>query len=258
METFQLTRKEMANLLLALQKENDLSPVGVLKEAWLKRHPDLTENEVASAFMATQLPSIFEKLIKAGKREITLSINDIVSLGNQIEHTTFSLTAVQNWVKRDAKDIIGSPEYGKKYSLDQAAILFIVDDLKTVLDFTSIRQLLKMLFNNPEDRKDDLIFPLDFYLAYANIFEDLDPDGDQMIEAEEVDPTLALIKKEKTLEALIEKRARQYADQLEMLTDKQKNLLVNVLVVATLTIQLSFLQSLARRYTSTTLFLLNQ
>jgi hypothetical protein len=255
MEMFQLTRKEMADLLLSLQGENNLSPVAVLKEAWFKRHPD--KNEATNASMATQLPAIFEKLIKAGKKGITLSLNDIVSLGNQIEHTTFSLAAVQNWVKRDAKDIIGSPENGRKYSLDQAAILFIVDDLKTVLDFASIRQLLKMLFNDPEDRKDDLIFPLDFYRAYASIFEDLDPDGDQMIEAEEVDPSLALIKKEKTLEALIEKRAKQYVDQLP-LTDKQKQLLSNVLVVSILTIQVSFLESLARRYTSTTLFLLNQ
>ena len=37
---------------------------------------------------------------------------------------------MQNWVKRDIKEMIGSPQKGKKYSIEQAALLFIVEDLK--------------------------------------------------------------------------------------------------------------------------------
>ena len=36
---------------------------------------------------------------------------------------------MQNWVKRDIKEMIGSPQK-KKYSIEQAALLFIVEDLK--------------------------------------------------------------------------------------------------------------------------------
>jgi len=178
-------------------------------------------------------------------------------LGSQIEHSEFKLTAVQNWAKRDAKEIIGSPDEGKKYSAYQAAILFIIGDLKTVLDFTAIKNLLQKLFHKNGDYKDDVINPLDLYLAYSTIFEDLDPDGDQMIEAEDVDPSLARIQKEKTLEALIEKKAKEYVESrenLKNLKDEEKELVQNTIAVTTLTIQISFLQSLAKRYTNLALF----
>lgn len=254
METFKLTRNEMGRLLLALKGDGPESPIEVLKKAWFNRHTHLSEQEAINAFMSTLLPPIFEKIIKSGKSYSSLSINDIVALGTQIEHTEFKLTAVQNWAKRDAKDIIGPPDEGKKYSVYQAATLFVIDDLKTVLDFAAIKKLLQQLFHKNGDYTDDVINPLDLYLAYSSIFEDLDPDGDQMIEAEDVDPTLAQIKKEKTLEALIEKRAKMFVDSLENLTDAQKNLVQNTIAVTTLTIQISFLQSVAKRYTNRALF----
>ncbi|MGG3560555.1 DUF1836 domain-containing protein [Neobacillus rhizosphaerae] len=253
METFKLTRKEMANLLLALRDEEN--PVQILKEAWNKRHPNLTEQEAVNAFLSTQLSPIFEKIIKSGKVQGTFSINEIVALGSQIEHSEFKLTAVQNWAKRDAKEIIGAPDGGKKYSVYQAAMLFIIDDLKTVLDFTAIKNLLLKLFKQNGDYSDDVINPLDLYFAYSSIFEDLDPDGDQLMEAEDVDPSLAKIQKERTLEALIEKRAREYVDtHIEGLNEAQKKLVQNTIAVTVLTIQISFLQSVAKRYTNLALF----
>lgn len=258
MQTFQLTRKEMANLLLSLEGDNQESPISVLKEAWIKRHTDLSESEAAQAFMTTKLPTIFETLIKNPKKEAALSITEIVALGNQIEQMDLSLTAVQNWVKRDAKEIIGPPEKGKKYSIYQASLLFIIEDLKNALDFKSIKQLLKLIFNAPIVRTDDLIPPLSLFLAYGSIFEDLDPDGDQIMEAAEVDPILALTKKEKTLETLIENRAAQIVNSFEGLTSEQKQCVQNTIVILTLTIQMSYLKSLAKRYTNSTLLFLNK
>jgi len=254
METFKLTRKEMAKLLFSLKEDGLESPVQILKDGWFKRHSQLTKEEAVNAFMSTSLPPIFEKIIKSGKGQGTFSINEIVELGSQIEHSEFKLTAVQNWAKRDAKEIIGSPDEGKKYSAYQAAILFIIGDLKTVLDFTAIKNLLQKLFHKNGDNKVDVINPLDLYLAYSTIFEDLDPDGDQMIEAEDVDPGLARIQKEKTLEALIEKKAKEYVENLKNLKDEEKKLVQNTIAVTTLTIQISFLQSLAKRYTNLALF----
>jgi hypothetical protein len=254
METFKLTRKEMAKLLAALKGDETESPIKILKDAWNKRHPNLTEKEAMTAFMSTQLSPIFEKIIKSGKVQGSFSLNEIVALGEQIEHSEFKITAVQNWAKRDAKEIIGSPDEGKKYSVYQAAMLFIIDDLKTVLDFTAIKNLLLKLFKKNGDYTDDVINPLDLYLAYSSIFEELDPDGDQMMEAEDVDPGLAKIQKEKTLEALIEKRAREYVDTLEGRSEEEKMLVQHTISVTILTIQISYLQSVAKKYTNLALF----
>jgi hypothetical protein len=258
MEAFQLTRKEMATLLKALKGENaNRNCADILKEAWFKRYKNLSEKDATKAFMSTSLPTIFETLIKKQDKEAALSLNEIVLLGNQIEHTDLSLSTVQNWVKRDAKDLIGSPAMGKKYSIDQATILFIIDDLKNVLDFNSIRPVLNLMFRDPANPNDDLIDPITIFSAYSSIFEDLDPDGDQMIEAEEVDPQLAIVNKEKTLEVLIEKRATEFVNTIEGLTDEQKQIVQNTIVMLTLTIQISFLKSLAKTYANTNIFLLN-
>ena len=50
--------------------------------------------------LQTVLAPIFEKVIKYDKTEIAFSLNEIVALGNQIENTNFTTTAVQNWVKK--------------------------------------------------------------------------------------------------------------------------------------------------------------
>src|SRR5581483_9440841 len=112
-------------------------------------------------------------LVKTEELDIGFSLNEIGALGNQIEHTSFSVTALQNWVKRDLKDMIGAPQRGKKYSIEQAALLFIVEDLKTALDFDSIRKLLSLIVNDPSDRDDDLISPIRLYAAYSSLFEAL-------------------------------------------------------------------------------------
>ncbi|MFD1906360.1 DUF1836 domain-containing protein [Paenibacillus rhizoplanae] len=76
-------------------------------------------------------------------------------------------------MKRDFKEYLGSPREGKKYSINQAAILFIIDDLKAALDFESIRQLFRMLFLAPERDDDDLVEPAQLYHGYAELFEEI-------------------------------------------------------------------------------------
>lgn len=166
METFHLTRNEMATLLLSLRGWNTKKPLGILQEAWAKSHKkDIESGQSVTAFITTALSPIFEKLIKIEDTDVGFSLNEIVALGNQIENTSFSVTAMQNWVKRDIKEMIGSPQKGKKYSIEQAALLFIVEDLKTALDFESIRKLLRLIVNDPADRSDDLINPVHLYGA---------------------------------------------------------------------------------------------
>ncbi|MCA0989103.1 DUF1836 domain-containing protein [Guptibacillus algicola] len=165
MKGYYLTRMEMGNILQCIR--NQENPQEILIKAWERTGSKREFND------DNNLPPIFQKLLKAEEKAMGLSINEIVSLGNQIEYASFRSTAVQNWVKRDIKDWIGSPQHGKKYSVEQAAILFIVEDLKNTHDFESIRLLLKFAFNNPADRNDDLINPLVFYHAYACLFEEV-------------------------------------------------------------------------------------
>ncbi|WP_261130024.1 DUF1836 domain-containing protein [Bacillus sp. Marseille-Q3570] len=248
MPSFKLTRKQMAKLLLSLHPEQDQTTLDVLKKAWLETNGQskgFDENGIPES----SLPAIFEKIIKGPKQDKGFSINEIVSLGNQIEYSSFSTSAVQNWVKRDVRNLIGSPQKGKKYSLEQAAILFIVEDLKSTLDFLSIRNLLTLIFNNIEDRHDDLIDPLDFYYTYAAIFEELDLNNDQVVDVD------FRVKNGTKAETLIFKKAENKIQYLENLDSKEQSIVKNGLVIATLSIQTSYFQTVSRQFLNKTLFI---
>ncbi len=110
----------MATLLLSLRGWNTKKPLGILQEAWAKSHKkDIESGQSVTAFITTALSPIFEKLIKIDDTDVGFSLNEIVALGNQIENTSFSVTAMQNWVKRDIKEMIGSPQKGKNIQLNK-------------------------------------------------------------------------------------------------------------------------------------------
>lgn len=158
----QLTRKQMSKLLFSLKGDYS-SPLKILNEA---AGPDLNEK---------YLPPFLKKFERKRKEtEFGLSTNEIVLLANLCELTSLKSTSVQNWIKRDVKELIGTPELGKKYSIEQAAILLIVRDLKAVFDFETIRKALTVVFNTLSDRTDDLISPITFYHTYASILEEMD------------------------------------------------------------------------------------
>lgn len=256
METFYVTRKEMASLLLALKGKTDKTPLATLQEAWMKSHKsEIEHGKSLAAFKATSLPPIFEKIIKSNLQDAGFSLNDIVSLGNQIEYTNFSITSIQNWVKRDIKEMLGGPRHGKKYSIDQTAILFLVDDLKTSLDFESIRKLLALIFNQPDDDSDDLISPTDLYFAYSSIFEELDRNNDQILDIQGHEAGRR--NHDHMLEGLIQRKAEQYVQTLSGLTEQQQEALGNTLVIAMVSVQTAYFQSMAKRFLNATLFLQN-
>lgn len=158
MEPFKLTRLEMAKLMYSLKGQLDISPLAiVLKSA------DMTVDEAEHHIKIPEFIIRYER--KKQKTEHGLSTNEIVELGNLCELTSLKSTAIQNWIKRDIKDLMGHPELGKKYSIDQAVILLIVRDLKSVYDFETIRPILKMIFNTITDRSDDIVSPLRFMKA---------------------------------------------------------------------------------------------
>ncbi|MCP1305729.1 DUF1836 domain-containing protein [Paenibacillus tyrfis] len=254
METFYLTRKQMAGLLMSLAGKTDRTPLATLQEAWAKSHRlDMEHGKTLGAFVSTSLPPIFEKLIKMKQTSEGFSLTDIVALGNQIEYAQYSVTSVQNWVKRDFKSLIPSPRLGKKYSLDQTAILFIIDDLKATLDFESIRKLLTLVFNRPDDDADDVVSPLRLYAAYSSIFEELDQNNDQVLDLSGHDSGLR--NHDHMLEHLIKQKADEYAGAVEGLSDGQKELLSHTIFIAMVSVQTSYFQSLAKRYLNATLFL---
>ncbi|MFF2483566.1 DUF1836 domain-containing protein [Paenibacillus sp. NPDC058071] len=252
MESFTLTRKEMAQLLLALHGSNDEKPLVVLQRAWKKAHRDACEaGSTLPAFLSTSLPPVLEKLIK-GNVVKGFSLQEISALGQLIEYSHMSITSMQNWVKRDFKAYF-CPKVGKKYSLNQAALLFVIDDLKSNLDFDSIRKLFDIVFNRPEDDCDDLIGPLELYATYSAMFEELDANNDQLLD------TVGHVKGVRNQDALTENAVREsaakFAERVPYLADGQAEALRNVLMIAAISIQTSYFHSLARRYCNATLFL---
>lgn len=229
-----LSRRQMARLLTILNGQKDEPLLTILKEAWTEHQK---QGKNSPTFTDTELPVMLEKLIKKNGKEISgFSINEIVALGNLLFYTNLSQGAVQNWVKRDVKELIGSPMAGKKYTVSQAATLFIVEDLKHCLDFESIRHVLKLVFNNPEDRSDDLIDPVDFYSAYAEIVESLQyvrfPDGARL---------------NLQIQGWIEQEAKTMAGALSGLSDEQKSRVQHVLAIAAFAAQTAYFQYAAKQ-----------
>ncbi|EPE61468.1 hypothetical protein L479_02159 [Exiguobacterium sp. S17] len=104
-----------------------------------------------------------------------LSINQIVALANTLTGEHLSATTIQNWTKREVRKIIGVPRVGKKYSLQQATIIYLLDDLKHLFSLEETSSLLALIFNNPDRDEDDLISPIDFYRLYAEYAKSTSP-----------------------------------------------------------------------------------
>lgn len=251
METFNFTRKDMSILLLSLKENSQNSPRAIIQDIWINNHTsDMLQGTSMSAFISTSLPPIIEKMIRSDVNP-AFSLHDIVSLGALIEYTHFSITSVQNWVKRDFKDFIGPAEAGKKYSLQQVALFFMIEDLRSTLDYDSIRKFFQVIFGlTPQaEQKSHVILPFDFYTAYADLFEVLDErfrhyTGDHMDFGYKGDH-------------LIREITKEYVSSKEELSKEEKETLQTALQVALISVHTSCFQSLSRRYVNGMLFLHN-
>jgi hypothetical protein len=231
----------MAEFLFSLNGTGKKSPKEVLEESRTSINVKVVKAG-ALKVSGTDMPPIFEKLLKTTSPIIGFSINQIVELGNQIEFTHLTPTAVQNWVKREVKQLIGSPRLGKKYTVEQAATLLIVEDLKASLDFESIGKILALLFNNPEDREDDVIDPLRFYHAYATIFE------------KAYHQNLAEENMHQNMDQFIQKEALNLVETFEELSREQKNMVSSILLTASLSVFSAYYKTLTRKYCTAALF----
>ncbi|WP_342515551.1 DUF1836 domain-containing protein [Sutcliffiella sp. FSL R7-0096] len=177
--------------------------------------------------MPKNFQNIFRK--KVGE-EIGLTMSNIVWLGNQLESADYSEPALKNWVKREIKEYIGAPQVGRKYSIQQVALLFIVKDLKVLLDFEAIRKILGSIFNNPVEREDDIISPIHFYSAYSCLYEQL------------------VSQTELLSEENIKVEIQQYLQKEESFTEEDKGKIFAALMVAILAVRTNFLKAWAKRY----------
>ncbi|SFF16122.1 protein of unknown function [Paenibacillus catalpae] len=253
MEAFTLTRKEMADLLLALHGHSCCEPLQVLQQAWKKSHRDAYESGSSlPAFLSTELPPVLVKLIK-GRVVKGFSLQEISALGGLIQFSQMSITSMQNWVKRDFKAFFDSPKIGKKYSLNQTALLFIIDDLKSSLDFGSIRKLFDRLFNTPEDETDDLIGPLELYASYTAMYEELAASGYRLLDMAR--PHSDARDREAIMEQMLHSASEPFLQILPKLSEEQTEALRHILFIAVISIRTSYFHSLAKRYCHATLFL---
>ncbi|GKU78325.1 DUF1836 domain-containing protein [Paenibacillus sp. L3-i20] len=231
MESYTLTRQELAFLLLALEENCPHKATEILQNSWNK-------NRVV-------LPSIVEKLMRCSERK-GFSLHEIADLGNLLEFSTLSATSMQNWVKRDFKLYFSCPMAGKKYSLKQAAMLLMIDDLKSNLDFETIRRLFSILFEpsrKEEQSTGNLVSPLVLFSTYSTMYEELD--GLKIGRTMNVD----------TMEGIILENAVGAAYNMKSLTAEQQAALCNILFVAVISIQSAYFQSLARRYCQEILYM---
>lgn len=217
--SLQLTRKQMTMLLYALKGESNHQPSYILNQIVGK-----------NTLLAEQIPQFLSKQKRKSRQEFGLSSNDIVSLANLCELTSLKSTSIQNWIKRDVKELIGAPELGKKYSIEQTAMLLIVKDLKNIFDFERIRKFLTVVFNTLSDRSDDLINPIAFYEMYANVLDTF-----------EALPTLP----DQSLEASILKIIDSFANEYSNLTRAQWDPIRHVLVITVYAVIASHFQSRA-------------
>lgn len=253
MEAFTLSRKEMSGLLLSLTGNSEQKPLHILQEAWTKFHQEEVRQGMSlPAFLSTEIPPILQKIIK-GKTVKGFSLGDIAALGHLIEYSTLSATAMQNWVKRDFKEYLGSPREGKKYSVNQAALLFIIDDLKAALDFGSIRQLFRMLFLKPERDDDDLVEPAQLYYGYAELFEEIK--RSPVLQAQGIAERSAHKEYSWKTDSALRSAMEKLMNRLNHLTRPQRDAVQNMLMISAISVQTCYFQALARQYFNAALFL---
>ncbi|WP_249898972.1 DUF1836 domain-containing protein [Paenibacillus sp. PK3_47] len=248
-----MSRIEMSGLLLSLTGNFDRKPLHILQDAWTKYHQDeVQRGATLPAFLTTDVPPILQKILK-GRQVKGFSLSDIAALGRLIEYSTLTVSTMQNWVKRDFKDYLGAPRQGKKYSVNQAALLFIIDDLKAALDFESIRQLFRMIFLKPDIEEDDLVEPAQLYNGYSALFEEIKQSPLLQVQAMTArsTPKDYCLKREGAIRGAIEK----LMNRLSHLTRQQKEAVKNMLMISAISVQTCYYQSVARQYVNAALFL---
>ncbi|MBT2573627.1 DUF1836 domain-containing protein [Bacillus sp. ISL-51] len=232
MNTFKLTRTDMVRLLYALQGQGDTSPLQILIKS--AKSANMTLDEAENHLHIPEFLTRFER--KKERREYGLSTNEIVELGNLCELTSLKSTAVQNWVKRDIKDLIGHPELGKKYSIEQAVILLIVRDLKSIYDFEHIRVILKIAFNTITDRSDDIISPISYYESCAQVID--------YIHHKDSPPM-----KETSLQELVEQQTDKLRGRFKELGSGQWEKIKTIIAVTVLSVLTFHIQTTAYKMT---------
>ncbi|WP_379355868.1 MULTISPECIES: DUF1836 domain-containing protein [unclassified Paenibacillus] len=240
MDAFTLTREELAHLLGALGGRYDEKPSEILRKAWGKT---CTTGRKAPGEPNSPLPPIVLKLMRSSDRR-GFSLHEIAELGSLLEGSTLSVTSMQNWVKRDFKPYFQCPMAGKKYSLDQTAMLLMIDDLKSSLDFETIRRLFALLFVSCEDAaaaRPEGLSPLSMLDCYAALYQKLYHEWES-------------VNMERTEQA-VRAEADKAAMKMLHIDEEQKTALGNLLLVAVISIQAGRLQAMARRYSQEILFL---
>lgn len=231
MVTYTLSRFELAHVLLSLGGMGEKSPSDILFGAWMRADGNADPERLPPG----PLPSIAEKLMRCGVRK-GFSLHEISDLGKLLEFSTLSASAMQNWVKRDFKPYFECPGAGKKYSLDQTALLLMIDDLKANLDFDSIRRLFAIMFQSAG------LSPLSVFAFYSGMYEELN----RQQAWDSLNTEL--------LEKTVREQAAQTANTVPDLTADQREAVRNFLFVAVISVQAAKLQALARRYCQATLY----
>ncbi|WP_195571305.1 DUF1836 domain-containing protein [Paenibacillus sp. 1001270B_150601_E10] len=253
MESLTFSRKQMSQLLYTLAKiakQRQHAPairqsLQELQEEWLQNQQGAESINSSAHKLTIRLPFIVDKFIRSGILSEGLSLNEIVALGNHVEYTNFSVTSVQNWVKREIRSVIGSPRLGKKYDLQQAAIILIVEDLRSTLTLDEIRHMLTALRIHCQE-SEPVIEPLKLYQLYSTLYEVLDQDNDQIIDVHLFDPLRH--HHDGHLESVIRTKTEEFLKKHLPEMQEHQVMLRDTMVIALASLQTIFFQYLSRQY----------
>lgn len=131
--------------------------------------------------------------------------------------------------------------------MQQIALFFIIEDLRSTLDYESIRKYFGIIFREHSERAAGMVEPLEFYAAYASLFEELDS-RIKAVSGEQGDPIARWDK-------LIDEIAYENAAMHSSLTEQQQKALQSALHVAIISVHTSSFHALARRYVNGMVFL---
>jgi hypothetical protein len=111
----------------------------------LSRTEDAFTKEALKALVQHFCPSVLKEMLFNKNVIPRFSLKELESIMEMALLNNVVATTMQNWIQKGFKELIGSPEIGKKYSIRQISYILFINDLNQTLDFDSIKKILQFI-----------------------------------------------------------------------------------------------------------------
>jgi len=107
----------------------------------------------------------------------SMMLAQVVEVAQMISKNDINSNHIQNWVRRG---YLPHPEK-KRYSREQVASIFLINDLRNILTLEEINRLLRFVNADPENTADDRINPVELYRYYSQTFDRTTADWERFL-----------------------------------------------------------------------------